>query len=266
MGVYEFLRMPYGLYNAPETFQQLMQNCLGELNLMYALIYLDDVIIFSQTEEEHLLRLQAVFKCFWDHSLKWKPSKCHFLQEEITFLGHKVSMEGMRPGDDRLKGIAEMAPAENYTEVWRFLGATGFFRHFIKNYAHIAKLLNDLLEGEVSKLKTQLVELPLEALEAFNILKMKCMMAPVLAFADFKKPFLLETDASSHGLGAVLSQKQLDGKFHLVAYASWELKGGESKYHSLKLEVLALRWAITDQFKEYLRYQPFTMHAQTIIC
>ena len=166
----------------------------------------------------------------------------------------------MKLGDHRLKGIAEMAPLANYTEVWRFLGTTRFFKHFIKNYACIAKPLHDLLEGEASKLKVQLVELPLEVLEAFNILSMKCMTALVLAFTNFEKPFLLEIDASSHGLGAVLSQKQLDGKFHPVAYASRELKGGESKYHSSKLEFLALKWTITDQFTEYLQYQPFTMH------
>ena len=165
----------------------------------------------------------------------------------------------MKPGDDGLKGIAEMAPPANYTEIQRFLGVTGFFWHFIKNYARIEKPLNDLLEGEASKWKTQLVDLPPEVKEAFDILKMKCMTVPVLAFADFEKPFLLETDASSLGLGAVLSQKQDDGKFHLVAYASWELKGGEGKYHSSKLEFLALKWAITDQFKEYLRYKPFTV-------
>ena len=113
-----------------------------------------------------------------------------------------------------------MAPLENYMEVHRFLGTTRFFRCFIKNYAHIAKPHNDLLEGEASKLKTQ----P-EALEAFNILKMKCMTALVLACVDFEKPFLLKTDASSLGLGAVLSQKQPDGKFHPVVYASQELKG-----------------------------------------
>ena len=96
----------------------------------------------------------------------------------------------MKPGDNGLRGIAEMAPPANYTEIRRFLGATGFFWRFIKNYTRIAKLLNDLLEGEASKWKTQLVDLPLEAKKAFNILKMKCMMAPVLAFADFKKPFL----------------------------------------------------------------------------
>ena len=245
--------------NTPATFQWLMQKCLGELNLTYALIYLDDVIIFSQTEDpqEHLTWLRAVFERFWEHGLKLKPSKCHFLQKEIAFLGHKVSEEGMKPRDDGLKCIAEMAPLANYTEIWRFLGATGFFRRFIKNYAWIAKLLNDLLEGEASKWKTQPVDLPPEVKEAFDILKMKCMMVPALAFADFEKPFLLETDTSSLGLRAVLSQKQDDGKFHLVAYASQELKGGEGKYHSSKLEFLALKWAVTDQFKEYLWYKPF---------
>ena len=103
------------------------------------------------------------------------------------------------------------------------------------------------------------MDLPPEAKEAFDILKMKCMTALVLAFADFEKPFLLETDASSLGLGAVLSQKQDDGKFHPVTYASRELKGGEGKYHSSKLEFLALKWAITNQFKEYLQYKPFTV-------
>ena len=257
MGIFEFLWMPYRLCNTPATFQRLMQNCLGELNLTYALIYLDDVIVFSRTEEKHLTRLWAVFEQFWEHGLKLKPSKCHFLQKEITFLGHKVSEEGMKPGDDGLRGIAEMAPPANYTEIWRFLGVTGFFWRFIKNYTRIAKPLNDLLEGEASKWKTQPVDLPPEAKEAFDILKMKCMTVPVLAFTDFEKPFLLETDASSLGLGAMLSQKQDDGKFHPVAYASQELKGGEGKYHSSKLEFLALKWAVTDQFKEYLWYKPF---------
>ena len=259
MRIFEFLRMPYGLCNAPATFKRLMQNCLGELNLTYALIYLDDVIVFSQTEEDHLIRLRAVFEHFREHGLKLKPSKCHFLWKEITFLGHKVSEEGMKPGEEGLRSIAEMAPPRNYTKIWRFLGATGFFWHFIKNYARIARPLNDLLEGEASKWKAQLVDLTPEAVEAFDLLKTKCVTTSVLAFANFEKPFLLETDASSCGLAAVLSQKQDDNKYHPIAYASQELKGGEKKYHSSKLDILALKWALTDQFKEYLWYRPFTM-------
>ena len=248
LGVYEFLWMLYGLCNAPATFQRLMQNCLGELNLTYALVYLDDVIVYSKMEEDHLHRLQAVFERFHEHGLKLKPSKCSFLRRQIMFLGHEISADGMKPSTLNLKGIAEMAPLANYMEVRCFLGMTGFFRRFIKNYARIAKPLNDILEGEASKMKSEAVTLPSEAMEAFECLKMCCMAPPVLAFADFKKEFQLETDASSEGLGAMLSQKQSDGKWHPVAFRSCELKGGEAKYHSLKLEFLALKWAFTEQF------------------
>ena len=160
LGVYEFLRMPYGLCNAPATFQRLVQNCLGELNLPYALVYLDDMIVYSKTEEDHLQWLQAVLERFHEHGLKLKPSKCSFLCKQITFLGHEVSANGMMPGNLNLKGIAEIAPPANYTEVWRFLRMTGFFQRFIKNYARIAKPLNDILEGEASKLKSEAVTLP----------------------------------------------------------------------------------------------------------
>ena len=238
MGVYEFLRMWYRFCNAPATFQRLMQNCLGELNLTYALIYLDDMIVFSRTKEDHLHCLRVVFGQFLEHGLKLKPSKCHFLQEEITFLGHEVSAKGMKPGMANLKAIAKMTPPTTYIGVRRFTGMTGFFRHFIKGYAKIAKPLNDILEGEASRLKSEELELTLEALEAF---KERCMTALVLAFADFKKPFWLETNASKGGLGAVLLQESDDRQFHPVAYASQELKGGELKYHSSKLEFLALK-------------------------
>ena len=248
LGMYEFLWMPYRLCNVPAMFQRLMQNCLGELNLPYALVYLDEVIVYSKTEEDHLRRLQAVFERFYEHGLKLKPLKCCFLHKQITFLGHEVSAEGMKPGNLNLKGIAEMAPPANYTEVRRFLGMTGFFRRFIKNYARITKPLNNILEWEASKLKSEAVILTPDALDAFEKLKMCCMMAPVLAFADFEKEFQLETYTSSEGLGIILSQKQPDGKWHPVTFGIHELKGGEAKYHSSKLEFLALKWAITEQF------------------
>ena len=103
------------------------------------------------------------------------------------------------------------------------------------------------------------MELPPDALKAFKELKLRCMMVPLLVFADFKKPFQLETDASKEGLGALLLQESDDGQYHPVAFASRELKGGEPKYHSSKLEFLALKWAVTEQFHEYLQYQPFTV-------
>ena len=257
MGVYEFLRMPYGLSNVPATFQRLMQNCLGELNLTYALIYLDNVIIYSRTKEEHLTRLRAVFERFRESGLKLKPSKCNFFHTKINYLGHAVSAKGMEPGIDGVKAIAEMAPPRTYTGIRQFLGATGYFRHFIKGYANIAKPLNDLLSGVHSKLKSCFVKLPPTAVVAFQELKLKCITAPVLAFADFQKPFLLEMDVSGDGLGTILLQKQEDGCYHPVAYTSRGLKGGELRYHSSKLEFLTLKWAIMEQFQEYLQYQPF---------
>ena len=192
-----------------------------------------------------------------ENGLKLKPSKYNFFCTEINYLGHKVSMAGMELGTEGLKGIAEITPPAMYTQVRKFLGTTGYFCHFIKGYAKNTKPLNDLLQGENSKLKSHPVRLPPDALVAFQELKMRCLTAPVLAFADFKKPFLLEIDASIEGLGAVLSQEQDDGHYHPVAYASCSLKGGELKYHSSKLEFLALKWAMTKQFREYLQYQPF---------
>ena len=178
LGVYEFLRMLYGLCNAPATFQRLMQNCLEELNLTYALVYLDDMIVYSHMEEDHLHWLQAVFERFHEHGLKLKPLKCSFLHRQITFLGHEISTDGIKPRTLNLKGIAEMAPPANYTEVRHFLGMTRFFQRFIKNYARIAKPLNDILEGEASKMKSEAVTLPPEVLEVFEQLKMCCMMVP----------------------------------------------------------------------------------------
>ena len=133
----------------------------------------------------------------------------------------------------------------------------GHNRCFIKGFARIAQPLNEHLAGEGASQKLERVSLSEEALEAFEALKQACVQSPVLAFADYTKDFLLETGASKEGLGVVLSQKQEDGWFHPVAYGSWALTTHEKNYHSMKLEFLALKWAVTEHFKEYLLYQPF---------
>ena len=223
------------------------------------MVYLDDVIVYSEMPEDHLTQLQAVFDCFAHHRLKLKPSKCHFFKEEITYLGHKISTKGMLPGQKGVEEIAWMGPPTTYTGIRKFIGAVGYFHHFIKNFTRIAKLLNDLLGCGNSKLKNHPISLTAAAEEAFYMLKKKCAMAPVLAFADLKRPFLLETDASKYGLGTMLQQVQEDRKYHPVVYASHALCGSKANYHSSKLEFLALKWAVTQHFKEYLMYQPFTM-------
>ena len=147
-------------------------------------------------------------------------------------------------------------PPETYTEIRVFCGLSGNYRHFIRNFACLAHVLYDLLGDEV---KMGPVTLTPEAKEAVCILTEKIMSAPVLVFPDFNKPFLLETDASKEGLGAVLSQKQDNRCYHPVAFGSRMLTSSEQHYHSSKLEFLALKWSITKHFKEYLAYAPFTV-------
>ena len=156
-----------------------------------------------------------------------------------------------------MKAIAEYAAPQTYTEIRAFVGLMGHYRRFIKGFARIAQLLNEHLAGEGASRKSERVSLSEEALGVFDALKQACMNSPVLAFADYTKDFLLETDASKEELGAVLSQKQDNGWFHPVAYSSQALTMHEKNYHSTKLEFLALKWAVMEHFKEYLLYQPF---------
>ena len=134
MDVYKFLRMPYSLCNMLVMFQCLMQNCLGELNLSFAIVYLEDVIVYLEMLEDHLTWLQAVFDHFAHHRLKLKPSKCHFFKEEITYLGHEISAKGMLPEQKGIEEIAQMGPPTMHTGVRKFIGAIGYFCRFIKNF------------------------------------------------------------------------------------------------------------------------------------
>ena len=211
MGLYECESMPFGLCNSPPTFQRLMQNCLGELNLTYCLIYLDDVIVFSDMPEEHLRRMHVVFDHLHKHSLKLKPSKCEVFKSEINYLAHHVSWKGVLPSKKNLELIAQCPPPDMYTKVKSFVGLVGHYRCFIKGFAKIAAPLYNLTSGDNKDKKSEHVDLSPEAREAFDRLKAACLQAPILSFPDFNKPFLLETDTSGRGLGAVLSQKQADG-------------------------------------------------------
>ena len=254
LGFYEFTHMPFGLCNTPATFQRLMQNTLGELHPTYCIIYLDDVIVFGHSEEEHLECLCIVFECFREFNLKLKPSKCLFFQSEIVYLVHHISRKGIRPSRDNVCAIEEFPMLKSFTQVCAFCRLVGHYRHFIKGFAHIARPLYNVLGKEV---KMGLVQLPPEAQEAVRTLKGKIQSAPVLVFPDFDKPFLLEMDASNEGLGAVLSQKQDDGCYHPITFGSRSLTPVEKNYHSSKLEFLTLKWSVTEHFKEYLAYVPF---------
>ena len=256
LGFYEFTHMPFRLCNTPATFQHLMQNTLGELNLTYCIIYLDNMIVFGHMEEEHLECLCIVLERFCEFNLKLKPSKCSFFQPEIVYLVHHVSCGGICPSQENVHAIEEFPMPETFTQVCAFCGWAGHYRHFIKGFTNIARLLNDVLRKEV---KMGPVQLPLEAQEVVRILKDNIQSAPVLVFPDFDIPILLEIDASKEGLGVVLSQKQDNGRYHPVAFGSCSLIPSERNYHSSKLEFLALKWSVTEHFKEYLACAPFVI-------
>ena len=265
LGFYEFNRMPFGLCNAPASFQRIMERCMGDLNLRDCLIYLDDVIIFSTTFEEHLDRLEAVFSRLKQHNLKLKPSKCEFFKAEVTYLGHVVSEEGIRTDPSKLEAVQKWPVPKTIKEVRSYLGFTGYYRRFIRDYAKIARPLNDLLVGHCTSKKNRNKKskpAPFVWMErqqiAFDTLKEKLIKPPVLAYADYSKPFKIHTDASTTGLGAVLYQNQ-DGMDRVVAYASRSLKPSEKNYPAHKLEFLALKWAITEKFHDYLYGASFSV-------
>ena len=263
LGLWECERMPFGLTNAPATFQRLMESCLGELNLSWCIIYLDDIIVFSQTLEEHLVRLQAVSDKLKAAGLKLKPSKCELFKKQINYLGQVVGQEGVATDSDKIKAVTEWPRPTTVTEVRSFLGFVSYYRRFIPNFSKVAKPLNALLqnlEGTSNQKKKFRVNWGPEQEEAFETLQRLCTEAPILAYADFKTPFILHTDASSDGLGAVLYQYQ-NNQRRVIAYASRSLSPSERNYPAHKLEFLALKWAITDKFHEYLygaEFQVFT--------
>lgn len=266
-GLYEYLRMPFGLCNAPATFQRLMQTTMSDLVFQIVLIYLDDLLVFSPTFQDHLVRLETVLKRLRETGLRVKMEKCHFLQSEVRFLGHQVSAQGVRTDPDKISAVKTWPIPSTVKELRSFLGFCSYYRRFIEGFSKIAGPLHDVVtvcNKETSQARAnQLFRsawMP-QCQLAFELLKEKLTSAPTLGYADFTIPFVLETDASSLGLGAVLYQAQ-GGKKKVIAYASRRLRGAEKNdqnYSSMKLELLALKWAVTEKFRSYLLGSKFTI-------
>lgn len=256
LGFFECNQMAFGLTNAPATFQRLMERCMGELHLKECLIYLDDIIIFSDSVDSHFRRLEAVFQRLELHNLKLKGSKCEFFRPQVQYLGHIVSSRGVETDPEKIAALKTYPVPTSLKELRSFLGFSGYYRRFLENYAQIAKPLNDLLVGVPTNKSSQKSKVPFiwgpEQQKAFTTLIEKLTSPPVLAFADYSKPFILNVDASSNGLGAVLYQVGQDGKEQVVSYASRGLRASEKHYPAHKLEFLALKWAVCDKFHDYL--------------
>ncbi|XP_063731577.1 retrovirus-related Pol polyprotein from transposon 412 [Eleginops maclovinus] len=259
-GLFEWNRMPFGLCNAPSTFQRLMERIFGDQHCQSLLLYLDDIVVFPNTVAEHVERLEAVLSHLQHEGLKAKLQKCSFFRPEVSYLGHVISREGVSTAPGKIEVVSKWQRPNNGSELRSFLGFSSYYRCFIEGFAKIASPLHRLvaeLTGTKSRKpsgKTLTDEWTEECEQCFEDLKSRLVAAPVLAYANFALPFILEIDASFRGLGAVLSQEQ-DRKVRPVAYASHGLRPTEcnmSNYSSMKLEFLGLKWAMTEKFREYL--------------
>ncbi|XP_065435190.1 uncharacterized protein LOC135977995 [Chrysemys picta bellii] len=261
-GLFEWTRMPFGLCNAPATFQRLMEGVLGDYILDTLLIYLDDVIVFSKDFESHMEKLDLVFTRLKEHGLKLKPSKCCLLREKVKFLGHVISKDGIQVDEEKTRALENWPVPKNAKQVRQALGFMSYYRRFVPKFAHIAAPLYGLVgQPAQRKGRDQCFVWDDACQTAFDKLRHRLMSPPVLAYPDFSLPFIVTTDGSLHGLGAVLSQKQ-EGAERVIAYASRGLRRSErndKNYSAFKLELLALKWAITEKFKDYLVYSKFTV-------
>ena len=246
-GLFEFERMPFGLCNAPATFQRLMQAVLAGMEWDFCFVYLDDILVCSKTLEEHLNHLQQVFDRLQEAKLTLKPKKCSFLQDQVIYLGHVISRKGIAPDPSKTQKVKDFPIPTDVTKLKQFLGLASYYRRFIPGFAKLAHPLHSLTKKGVD------FHWSVDCQRAFEKLKELLTQAPVLAYPCFgeDKEFILETDASGEGLGAVLAQKQADGFVHPVAYASRSLNPHEKNYAISELETLALVWAVK-QFRAYI--------------
>ena len=273
-GLYEFTHMPFGLSNAGASFCCLMEMCLGDQQYLTLLFYLDDICIFSSSVDEMLNRIEMVLKRLQDFNLKIKPKKSFFFQSKVLFLGHILSKDGISPNPEKIQKVKDWPVPTNAKEVHSFLGLASYYRRFVPQFAKWANPLHDLIRPIATKKSRHRIRLPpLQPnlpmfqwtdlhQESFEKLKLALTSAPVLAYPDYSKPFLLETDASLKGLGAVLSQEDNDGHTRVISYVSRTLKPYEKSmrnYSSAKLELLALKWSVCKKFRDYLIGSKFTV-------
>ena len=251
-----------------------MEECLDGLNHNICLIYLDDLIVFSKTVDEHFDKLEKIFQRLRDHNLKLTPKKCKFFQEKVQYVGHVVSEKGVEADPEKVDKIVNWPKPSNTDEVRQFLGFAGYYRKFVPNFSATARPLRDLLVGihnqkkrgrikRQSNSKDKHTSVPpfvwdKEQQDSFDKLKKILTKPPILGYPEYGKPFILHVDASRNGLGAVLYQCQ-QGVNRVIAYASRGLSHSEKNYSVHKLEFLSLKWAIVDKFNDYLYGTTFTV-------
>ena len=254
-GLYEYTKMAMGLKNAPSCFQRLLETVFADMLGQGVLVYIDDLILFTRTEEEHEELLEKVFKRLLQAGLSLKPEKCYYFQAEIEYLGHVVSERGLFPLKANIRKILEYDPPTTVKQLRGFLGLTSYYRKFIRDFAKVAQPLTEMTG---SKVPFQWSE---KQQQAFEFLKEKLTSPPLLAYPQFDKDFILFTDASDRAIGCVLSQK-VDGQEVVVAYGSRTLNKAERNYSTVEKECLAVVH-FTQEYRHYLlgrRFQIVSDH------
>lgn len=247
-GHYEYIRMPFGLKNAPATFQRMMNHVLREYINKICVVYLDDILIFSTSFQEHIDSINKILDKLRKANLKIQVDKCRFFAKETEYLGHILTPEGIKPNDKKIAVIKNVNIPKTKKEIKSFLGLTGYYRKFIRDYAKVAQPLTKCLKKD-SKICIN----DSRYKEAFGKLKSLITEHPILKYPNFSKKFTLTTDASQFALGAVLSQEG-----HPLCYASRTLNEHEIRYSTIEKELLAIIWACK-YFRPYLYGVKFTI-------
>lgn len=242
-GQYQFRVMPFGLTNAPATFQCLMNIIFKKYARKFVLVFMDDILVFSGTLEEHL---KQVLQTLRENELYAKMSKCCFVTQQLNYLGHVISDKGVSTDPEKTKAMEQWHQPTSFTELRGFLGLTGYYRKFVPHYGTLAKPLTSLLQLKTFQW-TDTAQL------AFQKMKIAMSSTPVLALPDFSKPFTIETDACDTGIGAVLCQQG-----HPVAYFSKALGVQNQQLPAYEKEFMAVMMAV-DKWRAYLSRGPFVI-------
>ena len=248
-GLFEHTKMPMGLKNAPRTFSRLMNNVLTGLQGLYCFVYLDDIVIYANSIQNHEEKLKAVFQRLKDNNLKIQPDKCEFMRKEVAYLGHIISEKGVSPNPEKTEVIKNFPVPRNPKEIKSFLGLIGYYHKFIPQFSKISKPLTGLLKKDKPFIWSE------EQQTAFETLRDILLSPIILQYPDFTKDFIVTTDASNHSVGAILSQGEI-GQDLPISYASRTLNSAEGNYNTTEKELLAIIWAVK-HFRPYIYGRKF---------
>lgn len=254
-GKYEFLRMPFGLKNAPAIFQRAMNDVLREHIGKRCYVYIDDVVVFGRNLKEHNENLKIVLQTLKNANLKVQLDKSEFLHTSIEFLGYVISDKGIKPNENKIEAIHKFPEPQDLKQLRGFLGLVGYYRRFVRDFAKLAKPLTNLLRGEKNPDSKKRITFTKEERTCFEDMKTILTGNDILIYPDFKKPFLITTDASNFAIGAVLSQGEI-GKDKPIHFASRTLNRAEENYSATEKEMLAIYWALK-VFRNYIYGQTF---------